>query len=133
MIVFYCIVDRSGSILRAAVDVSPVLEEVPHDAQPAPCAGLVQGTVTRVVTVVDIADLVFQTVQHHFLVAQAGRSLQQGLTRILVDDEAAGLGRHGPAGGGLGRGAGHLQRGRLGGRRGGLQPLIQLLLVGLGR
>lgn len=56
-----------GSILRAAVDVSPVLEEVPHDAQPAPCAGLVQGTVTRVVTVVDIADLVFQTVQHHFL------------------------------------------------------------------
>lgn len=56
-----------GSILRAAVDISPVLKEVPHNAQPAPGTGLMQGTVTCVVTVVDIADLVFQTVQHHFL------------------------------------------------------------------
>lgn len=56
-----------GSILSAAVDVGAVLEEMPHDAQPAPGTGLVQGTVTRVVTMVHVTSLVFQTVQNHFL------------------------------------------------------------------
>lgn len=56
-----------GSVLRAAVDVGPVLEEMSHDAQPASGTGLVQGTITRIVTMVYITDLVFQTIQNHFL------------------------------------------------------------------
>lgn len=56
-----------GSILGAAVDIRAVLEEVPHDAQPAPGTGLVQGTVTRVVTVVHVTRLVLQTIQNHLL------------------------------------------------------------------
>lgn len=56
-----------GSILSTAVDVGAVLEEMPHDAQPAPGTGLVQGTVTSVVTMIHITRLVFQTIQNHFL------------------------------------------------------------------
>lgn len=56
-----------GSILSAAVHVRAVLEEMPHDAQPASGTGLVQGTVTRVVTMIHITRLVFQTIQNHFL------------------------------------------------------------------
>lgn len=71
-----------------------------------------------------------------YLIAQACRPLQQRLPRILVDDQAPRLGRHGPAWGALrgGAGQGQLrglrhreQRGRL------RQPLVRLLLVRLGR
>lgn len=40
---------------------------MPHDAQPASGTGLMQGTVTRIVTMIHITHLVFQTIQNHFL------------------------------------------------------------------
>lgn len=40
---------------------------MPHDAQPAPGTGFVQGTVTRVVTMIHITHLAFQAIQNHFL------------------------------------------------------------------
>lgn len=70
-----------------------------------------------------------------YLVSQARRPLQQRFPRVLIDNEPARLGRHGPAGGGLLRGAGD---GQLGGlrdreRRGCLlEAIVQLLLVCLG-
>lgn len=56
-----------GSVLSAAVDVSAMLHQVTHDAQPAAGAGLMQGAVPGVVAMVHITDLPLQTVQHHFL------------------------------------------------------------------
>lgn len=56
-----------GSILSAAVDVGPVLHQVAHDPQPAAGAGLVQGAVPGVVSMVHIADPPLEAVQHHLL------------------------------------------------------------------
>lgn len=56
-----------GSILGAAIDVGPMLHQVPHDAQPATCTGLMQGTVASIVTVVNIADSAFQAVENNLL------------------------------------------------------------------
>lgn len=56
-----------GSILSAAVDVSSVLHQVAYDPQPAAGAGLVQGAVPGVVSVVNVTDASLQTVQHHLL------------------------------------------------------------------
>lgn len=40
---------------------------MPHDAQPASGTGLMQGAVTRVVTMIHVTHFVFQTIQNHFL------------------------------------------------------------------
>lgn len=56
-----------GSILSAAVDVGSMLHQVAHNPQPAPGAGLVQGAVAGVVSVVHVADPPLQAVQHHLL------------------------------------------------------------------
>lgn len=56
-----------GSVLSAAVDVSSVLHQVAHDAQPASGAGLVQGAVAGVVSMVHVADAPLEAVQHHLL------------------------------------------------------------------
>lgn len=56
-----------GAILRAAVDVGPVIQQVLDDAEPAAGAGLVEGAVTGVVPVIHLAYSVLQTVQHHLL------------------------------------------------------------------
>lgn len=51
--------DWSDSTLHAAVHMSLVLKEKSCDAQPATETGLVQGTVTWVVVVVNVTDPVF--------------------------------------------------------------------------
>lgn len=56
-----------GSILGTAIDVGPMLHQVAHDAQPATCTGLMQGTVASVVLVVNVTDSAFQAVEHHLL------------------------------------------------------------------
>ncbi|TNN33667.1 hypothetical protein EYF80_056167 [Liparis tanakae] len=56
-----------GPVVSAAVDVGAVLHQVAHYAQPAVGAGLVQGAVPGVVSVVDVAEPALQTVQHHLL------------------------------------------------------------------
>lgn len=56
-----------GSILGAAIDVGPMLYQVPHDVQPATCTGLMQGTVASVVPVINVTDSAFQAVEHHLL------------------------------------------------------------------
>lgn len=56
-----------GAILRAAVDVGPVIQQVLDDAEPAAGAGLMESTVTGVVSVIHLADSVLQTVQNHLL------------------------------------------------------------------
>lgn len=66
------------------------------------------------------------------LVAQAGRALQEGLARVLIDNKSPRLGGHGARLRGLGRGAG---AGQLGGlrRRQQLLQTVKGLLVLLGR
>lgn len=43
-----------------------------HNAQPASGAGLMEGTITCIVTMIYITDLVFQTIQNHFLETEKG-------------------------------------------------------------
>lgn len=56
-----------GSILRAAVDVSAMPDEQPYDPQPAAGAGLMEGAVPGIVSVVDVTHPPLQAVQHHLL------------------------------------------------------------------
>lgn len=56
-----------GSVLRAAVDVGAVSDQQPYDAQPAAGAGLMQGAVPGVVSVVHVTQPALQAVQHHLL------------------------------------------------------------------
>lgn len=56
-----------GAVLRAAVDVGPVVQQVLDDGEPAAGARLVESAVAGVVPVIHLADSVLQTVQHHLL------------------------------------------------------------------
>lgn len=56
-----------GAILRAAVDVGPVIQQVLDDAEPAAGARLVEGAVAGVVSVVHLAHSVLQAVEDHLL------------------------------------------------------------------
>lgn len=64
---------RPGSILGTAVDIGAIFKEVSYNVEPTPCTSLVQGTVTRVVAVVHITNLVLQAVQDHFLQGEERR------------------------------------------------------------
>lgn len=65
-----------GSVLRAAVDVGAVVQQVLDDGEPAAGARLVQGAVPGVVPVVDLTHAVLQTVEHHLLAG--GRDRKEG-------------------------------------------------------
>lgn len=56
-----------GAVLRAAVDVGSVVQQVLDYAEPAAGARLVESAVTGVVSVIHLAHSVLQTVQHHLL------------------------------------------------------------------
>ncbi|PWA13797.1 hypothetical protein CCH79_00016910, partial [Gambusia affinis] len=56
-----------GPVLRAAVDVGAVSDQQLYDAQPAAGAGLMQGAVPGVVSVVHVTQPALQAVQHHLL------------------------------------------------------------------
>lgn len=55
------------AVLRAAVDVGAVIQQVLDDAEPTTGARLMEGAVAGVVSVVHLTDSVLQTVQHHLL------------------------------------------------------------------
>lgn len=57
-----------GSVPSAAVDVCPVLHQVAHNREPASSAGLTQGAMAGIVSVVEVAEPPLQTVQHRLLV-----------------------------------------------------------------
>lgn len=56
-----------GAILRAAVDVGAIIQQVLDDAEPSAGARLVESAVAGVVPVIDLAHTVLQTVQNHLL------------------------------------------------------------------
>ena len=56
-----------GAILSTAVDVRSIVQQMLDDVEPASGAGLMESTVTSVVSVVDFANFIFQTIQNHFL------------------------------------------------------------------
>lgn len=56
-----------GAVLRTAVDVGPVIQQVLDYAEPATGARLMESTVAGVVSVVHLTYSVLQTVQHHLL------------------------------------------------------------------
>lgn len=78
------------AVLRAAVDVGSVLQQVLDDVDPAAGARFVQGAVTGVVTVIHVTHFILQTVQHHLLHKEKGRGqervhLQGALYSLAVE------------------------------------------------
>jgi len=67
-----------GAILCAAVDVSPIIQQVLDYAEPATGARLMKSTVASVVSVIHLADSVLQTVQHHLLKQKKKRANTEG-------------------------------------------------------
>lgn len=55
------------AILRAAVHISPMLQEDVQDISPAPGTGFVQGCVARVVTVIHILAVLLEAVENYVL------------------------------------------------------------------
>lgn len=67
MIVLDSIVEGPGSILGTAVDISAIFKKVSYNVQPPSSTGFMQGTVSGVVSMVHITNLIFQAVQDHLL------------------------------------------------------------------
>lgn len=63
------------AILRAAIHISPMLQQDVQDISPAPGTGLVQGCVARIVTVIHVLTVLLEAVENNVLIAQASCSL----------------------------------------------------------
>lgn len=72
-----------GAILRAAVDVGAIIQQVLDDAEPSAGARLVESAVAGVVPVIDLAHTVLQTVQNHLL-ERADRGGERGVGAVSV-------------------------------------------------
>lgn len=68
-----------GAVLRAAVDVGPVIQQVLDDAEPAAGTRLVESAVPGVVSVVHLTYSVLQTVQHHLLKRDSQHKRERGV------------------------------------------------------
>lgn len=72
-----------GPVLGTAVDISAIFKEVSYNIEPSPCTSFMQGTVTRIVSMVHITNLILQAVQDHFL-WEEGRGCHQTTTVNLL-------------------------------------------------
>ena len=58
------------AILRAAVHISPVLQQDVQDVRPAPGAGLMQGRVASIVAVIHVLTVFLEAVENNVLWGQ---------------------------------------------------------------